>query len=1014
MTLRNIAVAVAVCTSLTLGSAAVSAGEPFAGAESYTERGRIGEFRLALDLYEKGMYERAGTLFGDIAEQTGDMEAEGYQVLCAVRLRAPESGTMMKKYISRFPYSGLIPQIRYAHASNLFDAGEYAEALDVLELLSKQQLYRKQVTEFLFRKAYCSYEAADYDRAVIRFKEVEARPSSDYTAPSRYSLGYINYLTGHFAEAVPWFEKAARDGRFALNSNYYIFECKFMEKDYAYVSSNGPEMLDNVPQGRRAQLLRMVSESFLVLGDASQARRYYDMNEGDTPKEREDFFYAGSLLYAVKDWQGAIDQFAMMTERNDSIGQIANYNLGYSYIQTKNKVAAMAAFKDAASVNFDPAMAKDAFFNYAKLTFDLNNDSAAFYDYLKRYPDTKRGDRIYSYMAMAALYNRDYEGAVSAYDNIDELDGDMRSNYMKANYLRANQLIADGAWRGAVPYLKAAAYYSDRRGMFNQLSRFWLAESYYRDNKYKDALAMYNELYNISALYGMDESYLIPYGIAWCHFQEGNYPLAEKWFSEYLAGDKTQFRKEALLRKGDSRFIQKNYAGAVPVYEEVIKDYYDVNDIYPYYQAAMAYGLSGNDRKKVELLSRVNGAEPASSFWPEAMYELGRAYVKTGDDTKAVDCFNEMIGKVKDSTFIAKATLELGMVYRNRSEMDKALEYYKSVVERMSMSGYAEDALLAVESIYQSLNDPDGYLTYIERIGKGGIKTDAEKEEMIFNAAEQIFLSGNHEKALASLQSYLDRYPAGAKVAQAQFYMAESYKATGQSEKAADRYAEVMKKGEGSFAEIATLNFADLSYRLQKYGDAFDGYKTLLDIARLDSNVYTAKLGLMRSAYYGRDYAKAADWAAKVAEDGRSAAETVTEAEYIKAKSFLATSRRDEALAIFGQLAGNPSTAYGAEAAYLVITASYDEGLFEDVENKVYDFSDKAGDQQYWLAKAFIVLGDSFVDREEYDQAKATFESVLNGYTPEKEDDVHDNVRMRLDRLNALMERIELNGKDNI
>lgn len=996
MTIKNFAVTLAIGASLSFGSLAHGTVVP--GTSNVRPEG----FRLAMELYGKGMYERAGSMFGDIARADGDMEAEGYQVLCAIKLRSPEHVALMERYIAEYPYSGLIPQIRYAHASNLFDSGDYASALSVLEILSKSQLYRKQVTGFLFKKAYCSYETGNHEVALIRFKEVEARPFSDYTAPSRYSLGYINYLLGRFSEAVPWFSKAAKDGRFTQNANYYIFECKFMDKDYGYVSSKGPDMIDKVPQGRRSQLLRMISESYLVSGDAVQARKYYDMNAGGL-KEREDYFYAGSLLYAVKDWQGAIDKFSMMPERTDSIGQIANYNLGYCYIQTKNKVAAMGAFREAASVCFDPVMGKDAYFNYAKLTFDLNSDSSAFNDYLKRYPDTKRGDRIYSYMAMAALYNRDYEGAVSAYDNIDELDGDMRTNYMKANYLRANQLIADGAWRGAVPYLKAAAYYSDRRGMFNQLSRFWLAESYYRDNKYKDALALYTELYNISALYGMEESYLIPYGIAWCHFQEGDYALADKWFTEYLSGKETIFRKEALLRKGDSRFIRKDYAGAVPVYEEVIKDYYNVNDIYPYYQAAMAYGLSGNDKEKIALLSRAEGAEPSSAFYPEAMYELARAYVKAGDDTRAIGCFNEMIEKVKDNTFVAKAVLGLGMVYRNRSDMGKALEYYKAVVEKMPVSGYAEDALFAVESIYQSMNDPDGYLAYIEKIGKGGIKTDEEKENMIFNAAEQIFLSGNYEKALVSLQSYIDRYPAGSNVDRSQFYMAESYRETGQLEKAADRYALAMRSSDGTLAETAARDFADMSYRLQKYGDALNGYRHLLEIAVQDRNIYAAALGMMRSAYFGRDYAVSAEWASKVIGDVRSGQDVVKEAEYILAKSYLATSRRDEALAIFGRLADEPSTAYGAEAAYIVITSSYDEGLFEDVENKVYDFADKAGSQQYWLAKAFIVLGDSFVDRQDYEQAKATFESVLAGYVPEKEDDVHDNVRMRLSRLDEMM-----------
>ena len=92
------------------------------------------------------------------------------------------------------------------------------------------------------------------------------------------------------------------------------------------------------------------------------------------------------------------------------------------------------------------------------------------------------------------------------------------------------------------------------------------------------------------------------------------------------------------------------------------------------------------------------------------------------------------------------------------------------------------------------------------------------------------------------------------------------------------------------------------------------------------------------------------------------------------------------------------------EAAFMLIQDAYDQGKYDTVEKKVYDFSSKAAGQNYWLAKSFIVLGDSFADQDNFAQAKATFESVLNGYQPTgTEDDVLDNVRMRLAKLNNLM-----------
>ena len=106
---------------------------------------------------------------------------------------------------------------------------------------------------------------------------------------------------------------------------------------------------------------------------------------------------------------------------------------------------------------------------------------------------------------------------------------------------------------------------------------------------------------------------------------------------------------------------------------------------------------------------------------------------------------------------------------------------------------------------------------------------------------------------------------------------------------------------------------------------------------------------------------------------------------------------------MFRVLAGEPSTPEGAEASYMLVQNSYDTGDFEAVEEGVYNFSKVAGGQSYWLAKAYLVLGDSFADRGNYAQARATYESIRDGYAPsDGQDDIGDSVRRRLERLETI------------
>ena len=206
---------------------------------------------------------------------------------------------------------------------------------------------------------------------------------------------------------------------------------------------------------------------------------------------------------------------------------------------------------------------------------------------------------------------------------------------------------------------------------------------------------------------------------------------------------------------------------------------------------------------------------------------------------------------------------------------------------------------------------------------------------------------------------------------------------------------------DGAFTELSALNYARLSYGMEHYEDAYSGYQRLNEVAKMDSNKEQAVIGMMSSAYLGKDFENAIVWAEKLS--ANKDADIRREAEFTKAKSLLAVSRRTEAFNVFKKLAAQPSTDEGAESAYLVIVDNYDRGNFQTVEDLVFKFGEESKGQKYWMAKAFIVLGDSYVEQGQFEQARATFESVRDGYVSRGEgDEVMDNVTMRLRKLTEM------------
>ena len=956
-------------------------------------------FRKALDLYDNGSYERAAALFSSMEGEF----AEGYKVLSDIALKKEGYETEALDYLDKWPESKLCTDINWKWGSTLFDEGKYSDAAFRLTRFSESDLEKNDRPGYIFRRAYSEFTLGNFQVAEPLFYKVLDGHSSDYAAPSSYCIGYMAYSAGDFKQAFKYFKDASADSRFKEIASYYMLECRFMLKDYDYVIDNGTDMFQKVPDDRQPHMARIISEAYLVKGDVEKAKDYYEKNLlNKAVKNRADYFYSGSVLYAVKDYAGAIENFTKMGEMADSLGQIASYELGYSYVETKDKVSALEAFRNASSLNFDPNIKEDAYFNFSKLAFDINHDTSSFEEYLKLYGGRSKGDRIYNYMAMAALYNHDYEGAVAAYDNIDELDEGMKSNYMKAYFMRANQLIGNGAWRDAAPCLKAAAYYSPRQNPFNQLSRFWLAESLYRDEKYSEARSILTDLYNLSAMDGKTEGYLIPYDIAYTYFKEGDYTSALKWFNAYMESGNELYGSDAMTRIGDCHFFTKDYRTAVAAFERKLSVYPDANDVYPYFRAGVASGLLGDKESKVRLLENVKEASPTAEYYTEAMYELGRAYVETGNDDDAVRTFKSLRSSTTDSNYAARSLIELGMISRNKGEFSKSLDYYKQVVETMAGTEYADDALAAVESLYRTLEEPEAYLAYVNSLGDKAGRDEAQKDNAYYGTAEQIFMTGNYDKALSTFENYLQRFPQGLHRAQAEYYMGECNRSLGRKEKAIDLFSKAVEDGaEGSFKELSMLGFASLSYSIGRYDDAFGGYSALVSESRLDDNRKAARIGMMRSAYKAKRYDDAIRAAEGVKSENSSDAACLREADYLSAKSYLESSRRDEAFAIFEKLSSQPSTAEGAEASYLIIQDLYDRGRFDEVEDKVYAFGPKAGSQSYWLAKAFIVLGDSFVEKDNIAQAKATFESVKSGYKPSSgvEDDVLDQIDMRLSKL---------------
>ena len=104
------------------------------------------------------------------------------------------------------------------------------------------------------------------------------------------------------------------------------------------------------------------------------------------------------------------------------------------------------------------------------------------------------------------------------------------------------------------------------------------------------------------------------------------------------------------------------------------------------------------------------------------------------------------------------------------------------------------------------------------------------------------------------------------------------------------------------------------------------------------------------------------------------------------------------AVKLYRELAKDVRTKEGSEAAYYVIESTFGSGDMDKTEKEVFAFSEREP-QAYWLAKAFILLGDVYVRKGDNFQARATYQSVADGYSP-ADDGIVDEAKERIAKLN--------------
>mgnify|MGYP003288671894 FL=1 len=957
-------------------------------AEELLERRRWADAKQALKRLRSEL---------DPVENRYDMEWVDYHLVrCVVELGTPDAEAMMLGYLEQYPAGLHSNRMQFMLASYLCDEGWLEDAETEIVKVKYKGLDAREKERYDVRLGYMRFLKGDYLTADEHFSRISKQ--SDYYPHALYYMSYIDYSTERYDEAKQGFEQLVNREPYRNIAPYYLVQIEYRNHNYDYVIEHGEYLLESASSATRDDLVRVVAESHFIKGDYAKAIHYLSSYPADK-MGRQESYILGYSLYRMARYGDAVEPLKRVCERDDALTQNAAYHLGDSYLRTGDKSHAADAFALASVEGYDATIAEDALLNYGRLKYEMgggrfNEAVNVLQSYLGRYPDSEHADEVKA-LLIAAYYNsKNYDAAYVAIKEHPNPDNEIRAALQKVAVFRAVDAFKEGDMDEAARLLDEAEQINISP-KYNALVLYWQGEVAYARGDMATALECYNA-YIRRAPKSEGEYAMAHYGLGYAHFQQKSMEEAAEAFDsfvkEYALRDNYMY--DAHNRLGDARYALRDFTQARRAYNVVVASA-TVHRNYARYQLAMVDGIEKKTKSKIERLKSIVD-DNQGDYVDDAWYELGRTYIAAERYSEGAATLQEFVDTDTTSPFYIAALSDLGLAYYNINRRDDARRCYEEVVAYDPQSSAALEAMRGIREIYVSEGRVDEYFAYAERSGVQSDMSSAARDSLTFAAAKTAYLEGELQSAREKLENYLDSFTKGYNRSEALFYLSDCYVQSQDNDSAMATMKELLQQGTTQYTERVLGVYAPMTFEHKMYEESAKAYRDLYDAATKEATRALSSEGYVEATLLCGD-----DEAVKRMADDLLAMDDATQwalrqSSLAKAHVLRREGKSAEANKLYGALAEDRASVEGAEAYYYLILDKFSSGDYAATEQMVYDFGTSGS--MYWQAKAFLVLGDVLVKMDNSFQARATYQSIVDGYSP-KDDGIVAEAKARIKAL---------------
>lgn len=948
-------------------------------------------YKNGIELYDKKQFNASQKHFEDYIRNTAPSllrtDAIYYAAACGIELFHKDGEWRMKQFLEKYPESTKRNNAWFYLGKSNFRKKKYKETLEFLQKTDAWQLSGEDLAELHFKRGYSYYMTGNNEKAKEDFTEIKDKDNK-YMYPALYYYSHILYSEKKYETALAGFQKLTGNETFGSVVPYYITQIYFIQGKYEMVTQTAPELLkDSVYVQKANEINRMIGESYYNLKDYANALNYLKKTDLGSGFNHQGNYAMGYCFYKTNDCPNAVKQFEKSTEAKDSLSQSAWYHMADCYLKMGDKLKAKNAFYGAYQLKHDPKIVEDALFSFAKLSYELDftpyNDAVkAFSQYLKEYPSSPKKDECFAYLINVYSTTKNYDQAIKSIESMEKIDPMLKYTYQKLIYFRGVDAFNNANYDVAEKqFQKSLSQNSDLT--LNSLNQYWLGEISYIRKDYSTAIELWKKFLIMEGSVALPEYETVNYNIGYAYFQrkqKDDYTEANLAFRKYLLSKNLSDlnkKSDANLRAADCHFMNKNFLLAIDFYTEAIKlNKIDVE--YAIFQRGICYGLIKKYKEKIEDLMTIEKNYPKSIYMSQVLNETADTYYENlKEEENAITYYNKILKSHPNSAATQNCYAKLGNIYYGRKEDDKAFEYFDKFVRYDSKSEEAKNILEQIKNIFKEKGKIDEMEKYFAELGN---PLNVNQIELAtYDAAKDAqFNQKNTDLAMEKWMAYINRFPEGKFILEAQFNYAECAYSKNMTEKAMPGYEYVISKSRSLYTETALAKASYVNYKNKNYGKALPQFFYLRDIAESALNKTNARFGIMRSAFYLNKYDTALAATGDLMTNEKLFPQQTSEIKYIKARCLYETGSLDDALLEFKSIAKSSKNISGAEAYYYIAAICFKKKDYKEVEKNINSLMSYQYSNDDWNNKGMLLLADSYADKGDDADAIIILETIIS------------------------------------